>query len=181
MAKKKFKVDILSQSSIAELQHQLQKYQNDISRKCEEIVRRLADVARPIIEREIAAAEITYDEKNIQSGADTSHITDVKVTSLMDYSKAEISVSGREIFFIEFGSGVYHNTPPGTSPHPQGKEFGFVIGSYGKGHGVQKVWGYYAESGELILTHGVKATMPMYKAAMEVWQQAARITKEVFS
>lgn len=180
MAKKRYEVDILSQSSIAELQRQLKAYQNDLSRKCELVVKTLVDIGRPIVESNIAQAQITYGDKNIQSGADTSHNTTVKITSLKDYARADFVVDGKEIVFIEFGSGVYHNAPPGASSHPKGQEFGFVIGSYGQHKGVQKVWGYYADSGELILTHGVEATMPMYKAVQEMYKQAPNVVKKVF-
>ena len=178
MAKKKFKVDILSKNSIEKLKEDLLEYKNDLSRKCDEVVRRLVDVALPIIESHIAEAQITYDEKNIQSGADVTHTTDVQYVTSDGSSRANISVSGKEILFIEFGSGVYYNALP--SPHPKGQEFGFVIGSYGKHHGVQQVWGYYDESGELVLTHGVKATMPMYNAFLEIQKQAKKIVKDVF-
>lgn len=179
MAKKKFKVNILSMSSIEQLKKDLTEYQNDLSRKCELIVKRLSDIARPVIEQNIAAAAVTYDSAGIESGADTSHNTTVKITSLHNYARADITVDGRDIIFIEFGAGVYYNDPP--SPHPKGEQFNFIIGSYGKGYGKQKIWAYYNETGDLVFTHGVKATMPMYKAVMEVYQQAHKVVKEVFA
>lgn len=180
MAKKTFHVNIFSRASIGQLKKHLNEYNHSLSEKCDLIVSRLAKIASNIIEINIADAQITFDEKNIQSGADTSHYTSIKVTSLTNYARADILVSGREVIFIEFGSGVYYNGPPGSSTHPKGQEFGFVVGSYGKGQGVRQVWGYYADNGELVLTHGVKATMPMYKAIMEVYTQAPKVVKEVF-
>lgn len=181
MPKEPFKVNALSKSSWDNLAKQIEAYRRDLPRKYEEIVRRLIAVGQPIIEQEIANAQITYDSKGIESGADTSHHTDIKITAGASFAHASYTVSGREIVFIEFGSGVYHNTPPGSSSHPKGQEFGFVIGSYGQHKGVQQVWGYYDDNGDLVLTHGVMATMPMYKAVQEMYRQAPRIVREVFA
>lgn len=83
--------------------------------------------------------------------------------------------------FIEFGAGVYYNGSAGASPHPKGQEFGFLIGSYGAGHGQQKVWGYYDETGELVMTHGVEATMPLFKAEQKIIDEYVSVAKRVFS
>ena len=54
------------------------------------------------------------------------------------------------------------------------EELGFVIGGYGKGQGNQKAWGYYAEDGNLVITHGTAAQMPLYRAFEEVLQEMKR-------
>ena len=64
-----------------------------------------------------------------------------------------VIASGEDAIWIEFGSGVYYNGSPGTSPHPSGAELGFVIGGYGDGNGKKNAWGYKDETGKVILTH----------------------------
>lgn len=177
---KKFKVDVLSVSSIKDLQKQLQDYSNSMNKRCEELCIRLAKLGIPVIESNINSAHITYDEKGIESGSDTTHHTSVKVQSFGDYAHVDLIVEGKDLLFIEFGSGIYHNAPPGESTHPRGKEFGYVIGSYGKGNGVQKVWGYYDDNGEFVLTHGTEATMPMYKASKEIANSILKVAKDIF-
>lgn len=179
MAKKSLKAD-LSISSIRKLQEDLRKYQNSLNQKVKIFAEKLAETGIPVINENMAKAAFTVDEKGIQSGADPQHYTYVKLHTFGDYARADLIVEGAELLFIEFGSGVYYNGSAGTSPHPKGEEFGYVIGSYGKGHGVQKVWGYYADSGELILTHGVEATMPMYKASLEIAENIVKIAKQIF-
>lgn len=179
MAKKILKSD-LSISGIKALQKQLKDYQNSLNRKCELLAKRLAEAGMPVIDENMAKAAFTVDEKGIQSGADPQHYTQVKINTFGSYARADLIVEGKELLFIEFGAGVYYNGAAGTSPHPKGEEFGYVIGSYGKGHGVQKVWGYYADSGELVLTHGVEATMPVYKASLEIADNVVKIAKQVF-
>lgn len=179
MAKKKLTAT-LSISSIGKLQDDLRKYQSDIAKKTEAFIIKLAESGIPVIDENMAKATFTVDEKGIQSGADPQHYTHIKLKSFGGHFIADLITEGKELLFIEFGAGVYYNGAAGTSPHPKGGEFGYVIGSYGKGHGVQKVWGYYADSGELILTHGVEATMPVYKASLEIAQNVVKIAREVF-
>ena len=73
-----------------------------------------------------------------------------------------------------------YNGSTGSSPHPLGAQYGFLIGSYGMGNGSKQVWGYYADSGELVLTRGTKATMPMYSADLEIINNVVAIAKGVF-
>lgn len=181
MAKHTIKVS-LSESSIQEAIRQLQQYKSWLVQKTEQFVRELAEIGIPVIDENMAKASYTYDEKNIRSGSDTSHYTHVELSSSVQagVARATLVVEGKELLFIEFGAGVYYNGEAGASPHPKGQEFSFLIGSYGEGHGVQKMWGYYADSGELILTHGVEAQMPVYKAEMEIVQKYIEVARKVF-
>lgn len=179
MAKKTFKAS-LSASSIRNLQKELEKYKDSLTCKCQEFVQKLAEVGIPVINKNMAKAAFTVDGKGIQSGADPQHYTHIKLNTFGDYARADLIVEGKELLFIEFGAGVYYNGAAGSSPHPKGGEFGYVIGSYGKGHGKQKIWGYYADTGELVLTHGVEATMPMYKASLEIADKIVDVAKKVF-
>lgn len=93
---------------------------------------------------------------------------------------AVIIADGEDAVWCEFGAGVYHNGSVGSSPHPNGSNLGFTIGSYGKGYGKKQAWGYYDESGELVITRGTPATMPLYNAAQEVMRKSVEIAREVF-
>lgn len=178
MAKKK-SID-LSLKGIQDLKQYLLDYADNLKYKLDKFVYELAQEGIPVIESNMSEASYTYDEKNVQSGSDTTHQTYVKLNSFGDYAKATLIVEGAELLFIEFGAGVYHNVESGTSPHPMGAQFGFLIGSYGQGHGAQQVWGYYADSGELVLTRGTKATMPVYKGSLEIRNSVVEIAKRVF-
>ena len=91
-----------------------------------------------------------------------------------------VIANGADAVFVEFGAGVYHNGGVGTSPHPEGERLGLTIGSYGKGLGKKKVWGYWDANG-LVLTHGTPAAMPMYTAMKMVCSHIHEIAKEVFA
>jgi hypothetical protein len=57
---------------------------------------------------------------------------------------------------------------------------GFTIGGYGKGMGKREIWGFY-EDGELRLTHGAPATMPMYRAVQSVIDNLPELARQIFS
>ena len=87
---------------------------------------------------------------------------------------------GEDAVWIEFGAGVYHNGSPGSSPHPHGAELGMTIGGFGKGNGKKEVWGFY-EEGELKLSRGTPAKMPMARAVTTVCNEISEIAREVFT
>ena len=108
----------------------------------------------------------------------------VDVTFSDDGKIAVVVANGEDAVWCEFGAGVYHNSSVGSSPHPKGNDLGFTIGSYGKGHGKQQAWGYYADPESktgLVITRGTPASMPMYNAAQEVLQKSVKIAREVWS
>ena len=89
-----------------------------------------------------------------------------------------IVAEGRAVAFIEFGAGVYHN--PGE-PYPNPRPDGIVgIGEYGKGYGKRQAWGFRNEDGELVITRGTPAAMPMWYASEEMRNAIVSKFKEVF-
>lgn len=161
----------LSQKSIQNAINEVRKYQRELIDKNEVFVRRLAELGIPIIDQNIADAE---------GDSDKNHNTYIKINSFGSYSEAKLVVDGKDLLFIEFGSGIHYNGSAGTSPHPKGEEFGYTIGSYGKGQGSKDFWFYYADTGEAVMSHGTESTMPVYKASVEIVQNIRRIAKEVF-
>lgn len=170
MMEKKISIS-LSEKSIQNAIKELNQYKEDLWRKNDEFVRRLAELGIPIINQNISAAA---------GDSDKSHNTYIKVNSFGDYSQATLVTEGKSILFIEFGAGIFYNGSAGSSPHPKGQEFGYTIGSYGKGQGKNDFWFYYADSGESVMSHGTEATMPVYRASVEIMQNIRRIAREVF-
>lgn len=164
----------LNKKSIQESINQLNQYKEDLRRKNDEFVKRLAELGIPVINQNISVAE---------GDSDKSHTTYINIDSSGEHAIVKLVVEGKDIAFIEFGSGIFYNGGQGMigkSPHPKGEEKGYTIGSYGKGHGKQNTWGYYDDGGQLILSHGTEATMPVYKASMEIMKNIRRIAMEVF-
>lgn len=153
---------------------ELEQYKRDFVRKVEllrvRVAERLAQKASDGFTGAVVD-DLTHGE--------SKKLADVKV-SMEDHGDVTLVIaSGEDAIWVEFGAGVYHNGSAGSSPHPKGAELGFTIGEYGKGYGKKAAWGYYAD-GELHITHGTPAKMPMYRAMESVCNEIAQIAKEVF-
>lgn len=162
----------LSQKSIQSAIKQIENCRDKLIRKNREFVKRLGEVGIPVIDSNIAVAA---------GDSDKAHDAYIKINSFGDYAQATLIVSGKDLLFIEFGAGVHYNGAVGSSPHPLGASKGYTIGSYGKGNGSKDAWYYYADTGEIVKSQGTQATMPVYKAGVEMRQQMLKIAKEVFS
>ena len=143
------------------------------------------DTFRERIAEEITLYASVYFDNSVMDDVigGTPRKPDVDVYWKDDGKIAVVVANGEDAVWCEFGSGVYHNGSVGSSPNPYGSDLGFTIGSYGKGHGKQKVWGYYTDPDSktgLVLTHGTPASMPMYNAAQEVLRKSVEIAREVF-
>ncbi len=111
---------------------------------------------------------------------------DVKVGTKGDI--IVVIADGEDAVWVEFGAGVFHNTPAGTSPHSEiyEKGFDYTIGSYGKGMGKRQVWAYYEggikdkEKNNLRLTRGTPAKMPMANAMTDIVNRIDGIARDVF-
>ena len=171
MANKPIKIT-LSHNSIQDAIKQLKEYQNGLKSKNELFVKRLSELGIPVIDQNIAAA---------QGDSDKNHNTYIKINRFGDYAQATLVCEGKSLSYIEFGAGIHYNTPAGASPHPKGQELGYTIGSYGQGKGKNDSWTYYSGSGEWVRSYGTEATMPVYKASVEIMQNIRKIAKEVFS
>ena len=179
MATKKYKVDILSQSSIGRLIKDLQAYQNDLPNKTRLLAQRLAE--RGIV---VAGARIGQSPLGKHVTIRTEISEDVVGTRAILIAVGDVIESeGYEPFntllAIEFGAGVYYN----EKENPKGPEFGYGPGTFpGQIHAFDDGWYYWDEVAQTWkYTHGVKATMPMYSASVAILQDAVRIAKEVFA
>lgn len=161
------------------------------TKEIDRALRELADYKQEIIRktellREKVAERLAEEAKTGFSGA----VVDDLVKGGQKFAQVDVSVdnrgsvtvvvaSGEDAVWVEFGAGVYHNGSPGSSPHPNGAELGMTIGGFGKGNGKKEVWGYY-EDGELKLSRGTPARMPMARAVTTVCNDIKEIAKEVF-
>lgn len=164
----------LDPNSIDKAIREVQQYKADITRKMKLLQNRVSTLIAWRASQGFSSALVS----DIISGEKRFGSVDVQVDERGDITV--ILAMGEDAAFIEFGAGVYYNGSVGSSPHPKGGELGMTIGSYGKGYGAKNVWGFY-EDGELKLTHGTPAAMPMYNAVKEVCADIANIAKEVFS
>ncbi len=173
MSRRKIRVR-LGEREIGRAIDELEEYRRSLREKTETCRRRIAD--------EIAGRASEYFEE--AAGEDTvlgeKTGIDVRVEVEERGGMTVIVARGDDVVWVEFGAGVYHNGAAGSSPHPSGSALGMTIGSYGKGYGKHTAWGYYDGAGDLVITRGTPASMPMYRAARDVAAAAAAISREVF-
>ena len=155
----------LSTSSIKDAIKELKSFRDSIDAKKDELLEKLANIG--VKEASVRFTTAIYDGVN-----------DSSVTLEIIPDGYRIVAEGKAVAFIEFGAGVYHN--PGE-PYPKPRPDGIVgIGEYGKGLGKRQAWGFKDESGELVITHGNPAAMPMWYASEEMRNNILKIAREVF-
>jgi hypothetical protein len=143
----------------------IDKYKNELLKKEKLFLERLADIG--VREASVRFTTAMYDGTN-----------NTEVTLDTTDKGYVIIAEGESVAFIEFGAGVYHNT---AEPYPNTRPNGIVgIGEYGKGKGKQRAWGYKDETGELVITRGNPAAMPMWYASEEMKNAITKIAREVF-
>lgn len=155
----------LSTSSIDNAIKELKVYRYSVEQRKDKLLEELAHIG--VKEASVRFTTAMYD------GVNDSHVT-LKPTS-KGYT---IVAEGKAVAFIEFGAGVHYNS---GDPYPDPRPAGIVgIGEYGKGHGKRQAWGFKDDSGELVITHGNPAAMPMWYASEEMRSKILKIAKEVF-
>ena len=164
MAKQVIKMN-LSSKSIRSAIKELKAYRASLDAKTDKLLEKLAYIG--VKEASVRFTTAMYD------GVNDSSVTMEPVKN--GYC---IKAEGKAVAFIEFGAGVYHNA---GEPYPNPRPDGIVgIGEYGKGLGKRKAWGFKDESGELVITHGNPAAMPMWYASEEMRSAILTTFKEVF-
>ena len=155
----------LSSESINNAIKELKAFRKSIEAKKDELLEKLGEIG--VQEASVRFTTAMYDGVN-----------DSSVTLESTPDGYAIVAEGNAVAFIEFGAGVYHN--PGE-PYPNARPEGIVgIGEYGKGYGKRQAWGFRDDAGELVITHGNPAAMPMWYASEEMRSEIKRIAKEVF-
>jgi len=173
----------LNAASIDRAIKELDDYIDDFQQKCntlrEKIAERIAWSASTGFRAAISGDIVGRVENGKLVKAEPLQ-SNVQVSVTHDGNISVVFAEGEEAVFIEYGAGVYNNGAAGSSPHPWGPENGYLIGTYGKGHGRKKTWGYQNENGEIILTHGTPAAMPMYRGMREAINAIDGLIREVF-
>ena len=164
----------LSLKSIEEAIEKLEKYQNKIEEAARIFTQKLAELGVQTIDTTIAG---TPADPN----ASMEHMTEFyEVESSDDGVTFTIHLTGENVLFIEFGTGVHYNGPVGTSPHPKGAELGYTIGSYGLGQGANEYW-WYTEDGQKIRTSGQAAACSIPAAVSVMTENIVNYAKDAWS
>ena len=178
MAKKVFKSD-LSVKGIEALKSQLLQYKDNLPIKCEKLVSRILQSGVAVSQANISESPlgkyvtVTTNISADKMGCKGILLAKGAVKEQDGYAPFSILLA------IEFGAGIHYN----PTPNPLiSSEFPYGVGTFpGQTHAYQDMWWYWDEDNqEWRPTHGVKATMPMYKASEEMQSNILKIAKDVF-
>ena len=178
MGKKTIVVNLFDSKSIQNAIKQIEKYRDDLPRKCQEICRRLSEEGVRVADAAINSVPI---------GKTITLTTDINPSKMG--CQAIMKMTGRETrsedgrtFYtalaIEFSAGVrYANTAS-----PKAKDFGMGTGTFPNAkHSWQtEGWYYLGDDGNWHHSFGVQASHPLYSAGMEMRQKIDSFVKEVF-
>ena len=178
MAKRTISINLFDGKSLDDAIKTIGQYRDDLPRKCQEICRRLSEEGVRVADAAINSVPI---------GKTITLTTDIDPSKMG--CQAIMKMTGREtrtedgrIFFtalaIEFGAGIRYN----PTANPKSSEFGMGVGTFpGQSHAFQSEgWYYLGDDGNWHHSFGVQASMPMYKASVEMRQKIDSIVKEVF-
>lgn len=163
----------LSKEGIDNAIKELEQYKRDFLEKEQRLLEGLANIG--VREASIRFTTAIYDGVN-----------DVSVTLDKTDNGYSVIADGTAVAFIEFGTGVYHNS---GEPYPNPRPTGIVgIGEYGKGKGKRRAWYYKGAPGSngevqqngVVKTRGNPAAMPMWYASEEIRKSILQLAREVF-
>lgn len=175
---KKISVD-LSIKGLNDLKRQLLQYKDELPTKCEKLVSKLLQSGVAVSQSKISESPlgkyvtVTTNISADKMGCKGILLAKGAVKEQEGYAPFSILLA------IEFGSGVHFN----PTPNPLiSSEFPYGVGTFpGQVHAYQDLWFYWDENTqEWKPTHGVKATMPMYSADMEIIKNVVNEAKKVF-
>lgn len=178
MAKRTININLFSQKSIQNAIKQIERYRDDLPRKCQEICRRLSEEGVRVADAAINSVPI---------GKTITLTTDINPSKMG--CQAIMKMTGREtrtedgrVFYtalaIEFSAGVrYANTAS-----PRASDFGMGTGTFpdAKHSWDMEGWYYLGDDGNWHHSFGVQASHPLYSAGMEMRQKIDLIVKGVF-
>lgn len=189
MARKTFRVDVLSVSSIEKLKKELTDYKNQLPNKIKIFVDRLAELGISVGKTNIGVLDdlgnvsdlVQFTKKIDQNKygataimimADKMSVTKAWLGAGGIIKTAEVSPS----LMYEYGSG-FESVDLNENKNPQGGQGTFP----GQTHAFDSGgWKWQDLDGTWHHSQGITPTTPMYKATMEMYNQVTNVAREVF-
>ena len=169
----------LSVKELENLKNELKNYKSEIVKNTEIMVSRLLQSGVEVSQSKISESPlgkyvtVTTNISADKMGCKGILLAKGAVKEQEGYAPFSILLA------IEFGAGARFN----PDPNPLSAEMGYGVGTYpGQIHAFDPNGWYFwsEEKQQWIHSYGVKATMPMYSADMEIIQNVVEYAKEVF-
>lgn len=171
MAKKKYKVNILSKSSVDKLKQDLLKYKNDVDSKLVIFCEKLAELGVQAAQGSVVSLDAVF------TGDLFNSIHSEEISRSKNRVVFAVVADSSHAIYVEVGTGLigaesqYPGNPPVT--YAQGKTIRQLAdGRYG--------W-FYQRGEQWYFTEGMPSRPFMYFASIEMQEKIVKIAKEVFS
>ena len=174
MAKKKFKVNILSQSSVEQLKKDLLAYQNSLTDKTRLFAQILAEKGVQIAKARIGTLDAVF------TGELLSSVHSVNLGGGKEFAIFAVVVDSEHALYVEFGTGQLGQEAGYPYPFPPGVDW-----EYNSGPTIREIspgeygW-FYQRDGKWYFTQGMPARPYMYETFLELMRIAGSTAREVF-
>lgn len=171
MAKKRYKVDVLSQSSIEQLKKDLQAYRNDLQKKLVLVCQMLSELGVEVAKASVVNLDAVF------TGELYNSISYEQKSVSKDRVIFAVVANSDHAIYVEMGTGLVgaENPYPGKLPavYAQGKTIRQLAdGRYG--------W-FYQRDGNWYFTEGMPSRPFMYLASQELQERIVKVAREVFA
>ena len=171
MAKKRYKVDILSASSVEQLKKDLTDYQNKLSDKLHLLCQRLAEIGVDSAQAILVSLDAVF------TGELSNSIIQEQIVSAKDRVVFLVKATSEHAIYVEFGTGIMGASMPypGKIPvvYAQGKTIRQLAdGRYG--------W-FYQRDEKWYFTEGMISRPFMYYTGIELHERVVKVAKEIFA
>lgn len=177
MAKRVFNLDVLSQSSIKQLQRDLEKYRDSLEYKAAKLAETLSEKGVEIARVRIADLDAIFTGELIKS------IHSEYVTSQKGGAVFAVVADSSHAVFVEFGTGSKGEDKPYPYPLPEGVSWDYNVGKTIRKNPVTGTyyWFYPGKDGKWHYTEGMPSRPFLFNTAMELCQIIEKTAKEIFS
>lgn len=189
MGRKTYRVDVLSISSVENLKRQLEEYKNELPKKVNQLVSRLADVGISVGRANTGTLDDLGNVSSLVSFTKQVNQEKYGATAIMimadimplqkswlgkggEVKTAEVSPS----LMYEYGSGE-HAEDINAIKNPQGGQGTFPGQTHARDAGG---WKWQDLDGTWHHSTGITPTHPMYYATQEMYAQVVNVAREVF-
>lgn len=157
---------------------ELKAYEGQLVTKCEVLCGKLADMGLDVAKAKIGEAPLgKYVHLNVKYEHSKTGCKAILFATGDTLNTPSGSIN--TLMMIEFGSGWKLN----PVENPKASEFGMGVGTYpNQTHAFDpNGWYYLGTDDKWHHSYGVKATMPMYNADVEILLNIRKVAKEVFN
>lgn len=170
-------IDLLDSNSVKAAVAELREVKTDWKNKANLVAKEVAGQLGGLIDA--YCSELPYTDELINL---KTHTVEAKkeVSGAWDLKPSKngwtITVKGKDVVFVEFGAGAYHNSNGSENPLSEAVSFNTDIGSYGKGQGLNQYW-FVAHN---LISRGTPMYMPIYRAILAIQPEIPTIVRKVF-